>query len=77
MFVSIYFFNLGRTFSLTYDSIIMFSLYRYLNIEYPENLNLFFKSTDSFKVNLQIIKSMKKGEKVLGENTYSVKLLSQ
>ena len=70
MFVSIYFFNLGRTFSLTYDSIIMFSLYRYLNIEYPENLNLFFESTDSFKVNLQIIKSMKKGEKVLGENTY-------
>ena len=48
----------------------MFSLYRYLNIDYPENLNLFFESTNSFKVNLQIIKSMKKEEKVLGENTY-------
>ena len=36
IFVLIYFFNIGKTFSLTYDSIIMFSLYRYLNIEYPE-----------------------------------------
>ena len=66
MFVSLYFFNIGKTFSLTYDSIIMFSLYRYLNIDYPENLNLFFESTDSFKVNLEILNSMKKREKVLG-----------
>ena len=66
MLVLLYFFNIGKTFSLTYDSIIMFSLYRYLNIDYPENLNLFFESTDSFKVNLEILNSMKKREKVLG-----------
>ena len=66
MFISLYFLNLGKTFSLTYDSIIMFSLLRYLNIEYPENLNLFFESTESFKVSLQIIEFNEKEENVLG-----------
>lgn len=40
----------------------MFSLYRYLSIEYPQNLADFFKATDSFKINLELFKSGKKND---------------
>lgn len=57
LFVAIYFVNMGSSFALTYDSVIMFSLYRYLNIDYPENLQFFFEATDSFKMDLNLISS--------------------
>lgn len=33
---------------------MMFTLYRYLKIEYPENLAMFFKSVESFQFGLSI-----------------------
>lgn len=52
-----YLLNAGKYQVLTYDSIVMFSLLRYINIEFPLNLHEFFKVTDSFKLSFEVIKT--------------------
>lgn len=55
LFSVVYLISASSSFVLVYDMIILFTLLRYLNIDYPENLSEFFKATDSFKLSLQFI----------------------
>lgn len=73
LFLVIYLINMGKTIALTYESIIMFSIYRYMNINYPENLNLFFTATDSFKLSISIISSKSQSNQVSSQGVHAVK----
>lgn len=55
VFLVVYFINMCNRLTLTFDSVVMFSVLRYLNIQYPDNLEQFFHATDSFRLSIEII----------------------
>lgn len=50
---------MGSSYAITYDSIVMFSLCRYLDIGYPENLHQFFLATENFKMSVDLVSGQK------------------
>lgn len=73
LFLVIYLLNIQQGFALTYDTILIFSLFRYLNVEYPENLELFFKATDAFTISFQLVKMGNEDQEL--QNKHSVTFL--
>lgn len=65
---------MGSSFTLAYDSIMMFSLFRYLKIDYPMNLHLFFRATDSYRMSINIIRLTPQSKQVSFRSMYQIQL---
>lgn len=47
--------NMCNSLTTTYDTVLLFSMLRYLNVLYPLNLQLFFEATDQYKLSLSLL----------------------